>query len=184
MKGYYLVQYDPEKKALRNVSAGALGGTFTMEEFWTKQRVDAMVAWLTPVYGDGWVLVDDVSYEKDLFTNEDVGYTEKVRTAAVEQGWATWKAIRERDFWKCFLHCHDRNGTYIGGGEPGFQERYNHLFTLDELEALNEPLKAYMGSYWRDAWAGKSLEEAIELGNRLLTSTRTLSDETIKQFFM
>ena len=172
-KGYYLVQYDPEKKALRNVSAGALGGMFTMEEFWTEKRVNAMVAWLTAVYGTGWVLVDDVSYEKDLFTNEDVGYTEKVRTAAVAQGWTSWKVIRERDFWKYALHCHDRNGEYIGGGEPGFEERYIHLFTRDELEGQNESLETYMGSYWRKTWAGKSLEEVIELGNRLLLTKFT-----------
>ena len=110
MKGYYLVQYDPEKKALRNVSAGALGGLFTMEEFWTKQRVDAMVAWLTPVYGP--VVLWTTLRGEDLFTNEDVGYTER-RTAAVEQGWATWKAIREKDFWKCFVSL-PRRRTYLG----------------------------------------------------------------------
>ena len=69
MKGYYLVQYDPEKKALRNVSAGALGGLFTMEEFWTKQRVDAMVAWLTPVYGS-WVGACGRRFVRERFVYE------------------------------------------------------------------------------------------------------------------
>lgn len=58
-KGYYLVQYDPEKKALRNVSAGALGGTFTMEEFWTEKRVNAMVAWLTNPWKRTWGLTGE-----------------------------------------------------------------------------------------------------------------------------
>ena len=54
------------------------------------------------------------------------------------------------------------------GVSQDFRRRYNHLFTLDELEAQNEPLEAYMGSYWKDAWAGKSLEEAIELGKPII----------------
>lgn len=171
-EGYYLVQFDLSKsQALRYVSAHALGGGYKLGEFWTDERIHAMNTWLTSVYGNGWSLVGEYSYDVPN-SLENVGYTQQVRTVAVAQQWTNWTAIRNHDFvTRMSLGATDLNGnpTRDESDIPnGFKARYVHLFTCDELETYKEQVAAYIGFLWKKEWAGKTLDELVALGNATL----------------
>ena len=169
--GEGLIHFDSSKRALRHVSAHALGGGVQKGEFWTEERTVAMINWLTSVYGDGWSLVGEYTYDPSP-SLENVGYTQQVRTVAVEQGWTTWTAIRDHDsITHKVLGATDLNGnrTRDESDVPnGFDTRYVHLFTCDELRPYKERVADYMGLLWKDEWAEKALKELVGLGNAVL----------------
>jgi len=165
-EAYYLVQF-VNGTATRYISAHALGGGYKLGEFWNDVRINSMIIWLTSVYGNGWSLVGEYSYEiPDSL--ENVGYTQQVRTTAVKQEWTNWPMIRNHDMIVSMcLTATDMNGNATRDESDiptGFNERYISLFMVEELKTVKN-VANYMGFLWNKDWQGKSNEELVALGN-------------------
>ena len=119
----YLVCENEDGKIVKCVSAHALGGGYKWGEFWNETSRDRLISYLSSTTEEGmeWSLASEYDVDDTISFVYNMGYTQEVRTFAVENGLTDWQSIHR---WDQIIG--DGHAQHRAGVPKGFNERFTN----------------------------------------------------------